>query len=107
MKYLKIYAIVFGVGFLLQIYAYINLKVSYKYEVDLMETHIKVSKELPELEKINQYAIIEEKKKEILNMEKQTLFLFWFFLIGLLITLALILNRKRMPISENNTKQKI
>ena len=41
MKVIKICVFTFIVAFLLAGYAKINLAVSYKYEVDLMETHIK------------------------------------------------------------------
>lgn len=40
MRTLKMLAIICFIGLLLQIYAHINLTVSYKYEVDLMQTHV-------------------------------------------------------------------
>ena len=87
MKYLKITAIVFAVGLLLQVYAHINLMVSYKYEVDLMETHVKVSEKMTDKEKAEEYDRIKERKTEIEQQQKQTKILFWVFLIGLVVVL--------------------
>ena len=90
MKYLKITGIIFIIALLLEIFASVNLKVSYKYEVDLMETHVKVS-EMPNTSKAKEYARIEKVKERIKRQQKTVNILFWIFLIGLIIILLLIL----------------
>lgn len=87
MKYLRIIAAVFSIGLFLQVYGYINLMVSYKDEVDIMETHVKVSEEMSAEEKLSRYNRIDERKQEIVHQQKVIKVLFWVFLIGLIIVL--------------------
>lgn len=93
MKILKISAIVFTIGLLLQIYAYYNLKVSYKYEVDLMETNIKVDDNISNQERIKRTEHLELRKKEILHQQTTTKIYLFIFLIGLIILLYIIFSR--------------
>ncbi|WP_316810299.1 hypothetical protein [Pedobacter heparinus] len=95
MKTLKILAVICITGVLLQIYLYINLKVSNKYEVDLMETHVIVSKTsaTEKAEKLHQIAL---KKQEIAYDQKVIKVLFWMFLIGLIILLYLISDKCKL-----------
>jgi branched-subunit amino acid ABC-type transport system permease component len=84
---LKIITIVFTIGLLLQVYGYVNLLVSYKYEVDLMETNINTEESLSKQEKSNSLLRIRLRKAEILKQQKIIKILFWIFLIGLILTL--------------------
>jgi len=96
MKYLKITAIVFAVGLLLQIYAHINLMVSYKYEVDDMEINIKTEENISAQEKSKRLERMEQRKAEIIRQQKQTKILFWIFLIGLVIVLYFIFYKNKI-----------
>lgn len=93
MKILKISAIVFAIGLLLQIYAYYNLKVSYNYEVDLMETNIKVDDNISNQERIKRTEHLKLRKKEILYQQMTTKIYLFIFLIGLIILLYIIFSR--------------
>ena len=95
MRTLRILAIVCFVGLLLQIYVHINLMVSYKYEVDLMETHVDVSK-MSMKEKASEFHRIALRKQEIAHQQKVTNILFWVFLIGLIIFLYFILSKRKL-----------
>jgi len=92
MRLLKISAIVCFVGLLFQIFAFINLKVSYKSEVDLMETHVEVSK-MSLREKNKEYQRIAVIKQNILHQRFVAKVLFWFFLVGLIISVVLLYRR--------------
>lgn len=95
MRTLKMLAIICFIGLLLQIYAYINLMVSYKYEVDLMQTHVDVS-EMSMKEKTKEYHRITLREQEITHQQKVTKRLFCVFLIGSIILLYLILRRRKL-----------
>lgn len=96
MKYLKLIIIFLSIGLLIQIYCYVNLMVSYKYEVDLMETNIKTEENTSDEEKMIKIENLEKRKEKIFNQQKISVFLFWLFLIGLLISLYIyiILNKR-------------
>lgn len=96
MKYLKITAIVFAIGLLLQVYAYVNLMVSYKYEVDLMETNINTEENITTQEKAKRLAHMEQRKTEIEQQKKQTKILFWVFLIGLVVVLYFLFYKNKV-----------
>jgi hypothetical protein len=55
MKLFRILSVTFFAAMFVQIFALWNLKVSYKYEVDLADTHVKVSN-MTALEKKKEYA---------------------------------------------------
>ncbi len=94
MKYLKIVAIAFAIGILLEAYAYLNLMVSYKYEVDLMETHIEVNNNISDQEKVTRMNRVEHRKLEIERQKKTSKYSFVFFLLGFTASLY-FLYRKR------------
>lgn len=107
MRRIKILAIVCFVGLMLQIYAHINLKISYKYEVDLMETHVEVSK-MSMKEKAKEFHLIALKKQEVARQQKVIAVFFFVFLIGLIILLYFILSKQKLSnkvnqVSVNNT----
>ena len=91
MKILKIAAVIFLLGFLLQIYGKINLQVSYKYEVDLMETNIKTDNSVSDAKKAQWLKEMEERKHEIFHQQKVVEILYWFFLIGFIIIVCLMI----------------
>lgn len=95
MKYLKITAIVFGIGLLLQVFGYINLMVSSKYEVDLMETNINTEENISAQEKNQKLEQMEQRKAEIIKQQKIVKILFWFFLIGLFVILYFLFFRNK------------
>jgi hypothetical protein len=76
LNWLCVFAIV---GFFLQLFALYNLKVSYKSEIDLMRTHIKVSY-MSITEKKVQYEHIRLREMDIYRQLKQTRLLIWVFL---------------------------
>lgn len=95
MKYLKITAIVFGIGLLLQVFGYINLMVSSKYEVDLMETNINTEENISAQEKNQKLEQMEQRKAEIIKQQKIVKILFWLFLIGLIVILYFLFFRNK------------
>ncbi len=82
MKFFKIVAIVSFIGLLLQIYAHYNLMVSYKYEVDLMETHIKTSTDISNQEKDKRYKEMNQRRQEIVFQQKVVRVLLWTFALA-------------------------
>lgn len=91
MKYLKITSIIFTIGLLLQVYADFNLKVSYKYEVDLMETNIKTDNKTSVEEKSRRLREMNERALEIARQQKRTKILLWIFSLLLIINLIILL----------------
>jgi Na+/H+ antiporter NhaC len=67
MKKVKIIAIVLGASLVLLFIIQLNLEVSYKDEVDLMQTAIAVSKDIPNKEKAIQISKTQQLGKEIIN----------------------------------------
>lgn len=92
MKYLKIALVIFSIGLLVQIYMYVNLSISYKYEVDLMETNINTEKDISSEVRSNQLHHLEQRKKEILHQQDINEILFWMFLV--LLTVCLLIFKK-------------
>ena len=84
MKILKIFAIILSVGTLLMAYGYVNLQVSYKYEVDLMETNIKTDNSLSSSEKAKQIEELKKREKQIFFQRKAVKILFIVFLFSLI-----------------------
>jgi hypothetical protein len=95
MKYLKIITIIFVGGLLFQAYGYVNLMVSYKYEVDLMETNIETDETLSKVEKKNRLSEVELKKKEIISQQNRIKILFWIFLFGSILLLYLLYHKRK------------
>ena len=84
-RILKISGIVLVVATILQGFGYLNLMVSYKYEVDLMETNITTDNNLSPLEKIKRLEQMQVRKQEIMTQKKWIKFLFWGSLLGCII----------------------
>jgi len=101
MKFIKILTILFFIGLLLQIFAHFNLMVSYKYEVDHMKSFIKPPAEMSEQDKIIRLKKIDERKEEIEMQQLQTIVLFWFFLIGLIVLMYLRYRSKAQTLNLN------
>ena len=94
MKFLKIAAIIFSVGPLLMLYGYVNLQVSYKYEVDLMETHVETDENLSASEKNKRLVEIKQIERDIFFQLKVVKVLFVVFVIGLITVLYFLFVRK-------------
>ena len=94
MKYLKIITIIFIGGLLFQTYGYINLMVSYKYEVDLMETNIETDETISKAEKKNRLLQVEQRKQEIILQQNKVKTLFWVFLFGSILLLYLLYSKR-------------
>lgn len=84
MKILKIVAVVLSLSSLLMVYGYVNLKVSYKYEVDLMETNIRTDKSLSSTEKAKQLEELKQREEQIFFQRKVVKILFVVFLGSLI-----------------------
>lgn len=94
MKVFKISAVILFLGLLLQVYAYLNLQVSYKYEVDLMETNIHTDESLSISEKAKRMQEVKEKEQDIFFQKKVVQWLFVVFLISLIIVVYFLFGRK-------------
>lgn len=66
MNYLKKISIILSIGSLILVFGYINLQVSYKYEVDLAKTNIKTDGSLSLSEKVKQFEEINLREKKII-----------------------------------------
>jgi len=86
MKYLKITAVFLFVSLCVLAYTYIDRMVSYKFEVDLMKTHVEVSSSSPE-EKNNKLEQIEIKGQNILRTKRIIVILLFVCLSGLSVIL--------------------
>jgi hypothetical protein len=71
MKYLKLLALILGIGILLQSYGYLNSVVSYKYEVDLMTTNIETSESLSPVERKTLMIQVKNRSSEIAKFQRQ------------------------------------
>ncbi|CAI2766941.1 hypothetical protein [Flavobacterium collinsii] len=94
MKFLKILAIILFVGTLLMAYGYVNLQVSYKYEVDLTETNIKTDESLSSSEKAKQIEELKQREKQIFFQRKVIKILFLVFLGSLILVLYFLFIKK-------------
>ena len=92
MRLLKFLVFICIVGLLFQIFAVINLKASYKSEVDIMETHIEISK-MSSKEKNKEFQRIAVIKKEISKQRFVAKVLFWLFLVGLTVSGTVLYRR--------------
>jgi len=90
MKVIKICVFAFIAAFLLAGYVKLNLAVSYKYEVDLMETNIKTDnpKNKTADERLKQML---SRKEEILHQQEIADILFWLFLLGLILSISFLI----------------
>ncbi|MDB5014257.1 MAG: hypothetical protein JWQ25_2459 [Daejeonella sp.] len=93
MRTLRFFAICCLIGTLLQVFAYFNSMVSYKYEVDLMETNIITDKNISDLERKEQLMQLKYHERELTKQQFLIKALFWLFLIGLLICVYFIFIR--------------
>lgn len=96
MKLLKFLLAILLVGVFVILYGKYNLKVSYKYEVDLMETNIETDT-ISQTAKNERQHQVDTRRREIVNQQQQLNILFWIILSGLVVTsLALLINNLRV-----------
>jgi len=88
MKIIKILTVVITFAFLIVGYGIYNLNVSYKYEVDLAETHAKISGQ-------SNYEDIHNRGKEIVKQKKQLKVLGLVLLLILISLISLWIYKKR------------
>jgi len=93
MKLLKITCVIFFLLALFQLYLLWNLRLSYKYEVDLMKTHVNVSTESQE-EKHIKLRQIEIREKEIIGQQNVSKVLLPVFIGGSIISIFLLIKIK-------------
>jgi hypothetical protein len=94
MKFLKLAAIILSFGTVFMAFGYVNLQVSYKYEVDLMETNIKTDESLSSIERTKQLEVLKKKEKDIFFQRKIIKILFFVFLISLIFILYFLFVKK-------------
>lgn len=85
----------FGIGLIVLSFGYVNSMVSYKYEVDLMETNIETDDSLSVEQKKHLFADTEKRKNEILDSQKIIRILFFIFLIIFVFFLYLLWKKSK------------
>ena len=100
MRKLNISAIILGITLLLLLFIRVNLEVSYKDEVDLLQSVIVVSKDISAKEKIVQLNATKQLGKKIIEELKVVnillLLVILFSLIVVYFYFKLYINRKRI-----------
>jgi len=100
MRKLNISAIILGITLLLLLFIRVNLEVSYKDEVDLLQSVIVVSKDISAKEKIVQLNATKQLGKKIIEELKVVnvllLLVILFLLIVVYFYFKLYINRKRI-----------
>lgn len=91
MKILYYLCLIFIIGVLISLYSSYNLDISYKYEVDLAETNLKIDNTLSKKQKNYLLRNILLREIEIAEQRKSNTALLYVFMIGFMNTLLIII----------------
>lgn len=96
MRILKISFVTLVVALAIITFGKHNLKVSYKYEVDLMETNIKTDS-LPDVIRNERQKQLDNRRKEITDQQSRLTIFFWIVLVSLTLTSVSLVYKKINP----------
>ena len=96
MRILKIFFVILVVALAIITFGRYNLKISYKYEVDLMETNIKTDS-LPDVIRNERQKQLDNRRKEITDQQSRLTIFFWIVLVSLTLTSVSLVYKKIKP----------
>ncbi|MES2453996.1 MAG: hypothetical protein V4594_00570 [Bacteroidota bacterium] len=102
MKILKIIGFFLALGLFLEIYAYYNLQVSYKYEVELSDSGIKIDAGATNSEKLEKIHDRQIRKAEILDQQALNRTLLLLLSIGVVTVGYLYCRKRALEINEES-----